>query len=643
MPRYSTIRLCVAPLDKTYKNTIWFDNTDNREIQRHNYFYSLPGQIFNNQSLCRINANTFRVQAYYEDLLRYNYMVFTNPKSEGVMQSREFYAFVDQINYINESTSEIVFTIDYLMTYMFDFKVQPSFVEREHSETDYMFEHHVEEGLDTGEYEVSQSKTILDLSDCYIGFACNIDFYNLPMFVPYGQPGSADYPAEVMAIYKDTDNRWKLKYGQNKSVGDGTWTIYWVDFDSKLFQYNYGEKIDGIFQGYTLYYFDTLDQKYVAALLAALSYQGVGESVKMIFPLPKAAASIKDRKALVYTESGGGSAGTNLYIAASSSLENVNASIDYTSMYGNNQKNNKVFCSPFTKLAIYNNEGGYVELKPEFMNNPQSAHPPTYTYSFVRNAVNNGDTTAEVKPAYYKGGSKQHSLLLSGFPLGSWGYSVFDNWYAQNRNSLNWQYAGAAVGLAASAGIAAATFGASAAAIPIITAAGNLAGGVVSVGKLIGSVEDKKVMPDSVQGQIGNASLNLKTAEKKIELVAYKMQDDYLRIVDDYFTMYGYASHEVKVPNIFASKGRPYFNYIKTQNVTLVPVKNAGNNTKYLSSEAINTISAILDNGITFWNCSRLTGTNPIEVGDYTVDNSPEYLETNNALEGEKEVNNEQE
>lgn len=637
MPRYSTIRLCVAPLDKTYKNTIWFDNTTDREIQRHNYFYLVPGEIFSNQSLCRINANTFRVQAYYEDLLRYNYMVFTNPKSEGVMQSREFYAFVDQINYINESTSEIVFTIDYLMTYMFDFKVQPSFVEREHSETDYMFEHHVEEGLETGEYIEQSITKLADFSDCDIGIACTIDFYNLPEFQPYSDiAGGTEYVSFVKNAPRINATSWSLAYHTNGST-------YPRQFDAKLFQYNYGNLQAGVFQGYTVYRFSKNDAEYVAAFLAALSAVGVGDSVKMIMPLPSNLVSDKSTKPLVFTpiwNSPASAVTINLdIIEIKPATTDVEFIVDNTAFY-KNVKNNKCFCSPYVKQCLYNYEGGLVEYKPElFQHGTGDKKPFKAYYTFEYAAVTGSDTLVRAKPKTYRQGATQYALDITNFPLGSWGYSVFDNWYAQNRNSLNWQYLSAGLGLTASVGIAAATFGASTAAIPIITAAGNLAGGVASVGKLVGSVQDKKVLPNTAQGQIGNTSFNIANNIKAFAGVVYICTDDYIKIIDDYFTMYGYASHEVKVPNVFANKGRPYFNYLKTQNVTLVPVKYPDEDrTRYLSSEAINTISAILDNGITFWNCSKLTGTNQIQVGDYTVDNSPVYPETNNALESEKEV-----
>ena len=75
-------------------------------------------------------------------------------------------------------------------------------------------------------------------------------------------------------------------------------------------------------------------------------------------------------------------------------------------------------------------------------------------------------------------------------------------------------------------------------------------------------------------------------------------------MIDDYFTMYGYATNRCKIPNYSA---RPHWNYLKTRNVNL---------TGSVPANAMKHLCQIYDNGITFWK-------NPSEVGDYNLDNSP--------------------
>lgn len=82
------------------------------------------------------------------------------------------------------------------------------------------------------------------------------------------------------------------------------------------------------------------------------------------------------------------------------------------------------------------------------------------------------------------------------------------------------------------------------------------------------------------------------------------------KVIDDYFSMFGYATHRVKKPNLFDSTVniRPTWNYLKTVGCDL-GVNNC-------PAEAANKICSIFDKGITFWN-------NPANVGKYNLNNAP--------------------
>ena len=74
------------------------------------------------------------------------------------------------------------------------------------------------------------------------------------------------------------------------------------------------------------------------------------------------------------------------------------------------------------------------------------------------------------------------------------------------------------------------------------------------------------------------------------------------KIIDDFFTKYGYAVQSLKVPNINV---RPHWTYTKTKGC--VVRANA-------PADDVRKICQIFDQGITFWN-------NGNEVGDYSLDN----------------------
>lgn len=94
------------------------------------------------------------------------------------------------------------------------------------------------------------------------------------------------------------------------------------------------------------------------------------------------------------------------------------------------------------------------------------------------------------------------------------------------------------------------------------------------------------------------------------------------QIIDDRFTMYGYATHRVKVPNIrWYDTCRPHFNYIQCKQMSfhweLFTSEGKGTSVpqRYMSK-----ILEIYQNGITFWK-------NPNEVGRYEnlkYDNRPQ-------------------
>lgn len=141
-PNTDIYLLNAIPLEDNYVNTILFANS----TTQYNYFYQRRSKSLTEYSYQRVNKNTIRVGVNYHDLLVCNYMMFRNKSHEN----KWYYAFIKEYNYINEVTSEIVYEIDVMQTYQFDFEPNMCLVEREHTVSDELFEHIVPENLDTG-------------------------------------------------------------------------------------------------------------------------------------------------------------------------------------------------------------------------------------------------------------------------------------------------------------------------------------------------------------------------------------------------------------------------------------------------------------------------------------------------------------
>lgn len=144
-----------VPLDPNYENTYWFAN---KAAQKSAFDTSYLAYTFTAQSYCRATGNAIRVQRNPDDLINCNYMAFRNTS----FGDKIFYAFIDEVAYINNSTAEVRFTIDVLQTYFRDVTFMPSFIEREHSATDNIGDSVTPEPSITSGQEVISNYKLLD-------------------------------------------------------------------------------------------------------------------------------------------------------------------------------------------------------------------------------------------------------------------------------------------------------------------------------------------------------------------------------------------------------------------------------------------------------------------------------------------------
>lgn len=122
-----------VPLDSTYTDTRWFES----ESDQVAFFTGKAKYTFTDMTYQRVNNSvaqprgplTCRVPRIADDLYDCNYIMFQNTN----YGSKWFYAFIRQVNYISPSNTEIVYEIDYLQSFMFEFQIKACFVEREHA------------------------------------------------------------------------------------------------------------------------------------------------------------------------------------------------------------------------------------------------------------------------------------------------------------------------------------------------------------------------------------------------------------------------------------------------------------------------------------------------------------------------------
>ena len=146
--------LTEVPIDSNYENSLDFLS----EIEQRTYFLGLQ-PVHTMIGATRVRDGVISVNMVADNLLHANYLMFQNMN----FNNKWFYAFITDIEYVNNNMSYVYYQIDDIQTWMFDVQLKECFVEREHTLTDGMFEHLVDEGIGTSEY-VSRQKYSKDYS-----------------------------------------------------------------------------------------------------------------------------------------------------------------------------------------------------------------------------------------------------------------------------------------------------------------------------------------------------------------------------------------------------------------------------------------------------------------------------------------------
>lgn len=139
------VYLLDVPLENDYKNTLYFANVQAQQT----YFQSrIIGSYSYNDFSYQRKDQIIRVPAQYDSIYKCNYVMYQN----SAYNNKWFYAFVTDLEYINDGRTDLHIETDVIQTWMFDYIVKSSFVEREHVSNDTVGIHTVPENVELGEY-----------------------------------------------------------------------------------------------------------------------------------------------------------------------------------------------------------------------------------------------------------------------------------------------------------------------------------------------------------------------------------------------------------------------------------------------------------------------------------------------------------
>lgn len=220
----SKVKLIKNPLKLDSNNEMMFPTA----TAQYNYFTSLTKLEFDNltyvrkDDVLRIPTDETGVGVTYEKLLQYNFCMYQNTH----FGSKWFYAFIDDIKWINPSLTEVHLKTAYYQTWQFDLVFADSFIEREHVNDDTIGKHTIPEGVETGEYICS-------------GF----DYYNGFDTLYYMIQASEDY---------GTSTTTGTNYGGVFAAGNAYWADTFVHFLDILGLFESAGKSEAIYNAYMI-------------------------------------------------------------------------------------------------------------------------------------------------------------------------------------------------------------------------------------------------------------------------------------------------------------------------------------------------------------------------------------------------------
>ena len=517
----SKIYICSGVrLNNSYEHTIYFDS---KEAQAQ-YFAGKVVRTFSAYTYLR-KAWNIKLQATYEDARKWSYLYFQNPSG------KIYYYFINQVEYISNTTVELQLEMDVMQTYLFDYTLQRCFVEREHVKVDSIGLHTVEEGLDVGDLKNIDS-TVVNLQDlCVL----------------------------VLATFNPLT-----------TTEENTTSLLYAEYDR-------------IFSGLGIYAVAHDDWRAWGTKLSQLDEWGKSDGIIAMWMYPKALVGLTDASTwedgMVTKEV---KAITPFYHTVS---RNDKLSGSYI------PRNNKLFCYPYNFLYVTNNSGGASVYRYERFNDASEC-------KFKITGSLSADACVKLVPFAYNGDLENYDegILLSGFPSCAWNQDVYKLWLAQNQHQQSLAIGTAALKIGAGIIGAVATGG-----IGAVISGSSIVSGAQEIGSILAQRNDKEIQPPQARGQ-QSSSVNITNNCQTFELHRKSITSEYAKIIDDYFTMYGYKVSCLKIPEL---KNRENWTYIKTIGCHIT-----GN----FCSEDQTKIQSIYNNGVTFW-------VNGDSIGNYSLDN----------------------
>lgn len=471
------VRLLAVPLENDYKHTLYFGGKGTQA----QYFAqkSNPTYTYTNLSYQR-KEGYIAIPGYYEDLRKFNYVMYRNRQTVDGWR----YAFITKMEYRSDDVTWVYIETDVVQTYLKEYTIKPSFVEREHTNDDTVGKHTFPENLECGEF-VSH----------------------------YTQEDSTLTALSVVVAMTEPDP------GVEDVVGDNSGYVG-----------RYRGAVSGV-----IYHSEPIDQlPRVRELVERFDEAGKADAIQAIFLCPTFIAQILDGTASDPI--------TPDHSQPASFEVNVGGGIVSTMGNGYTPRNKKLLTFPYKYMLVSNNAGASAVYHYEHFANAESG------MKFKVYGTMTPGCSIRMLPENYKGVSEnnEEGLNLGKYPICNWTSDAFTNWMTQNSVNIGLNMVSGVGQVIGGAGATVA--GAFAGGVGAMAGVGTMVSGMSTIANQLAQIHQMSFTPNQSRGNINSGDVTTAMNKTTFTFYGMSIREEYAKIIDGFFDMFGYKVNMVKTP-----------------------------------------------------------------------------------------------
>lgn len=514
-----------------------------------------------------------------------NYVVFLNPD----FGNKYFYAFITHLEYANIGMTRVYIEVDVMQTWMFDYQIKPSYIERQHTLL-----------RDTA------GNPIINTIPEQLDFGSEYDIIT----------EDVQYPSDFIYLVIVT----------SKVIGKGTESVNrkpgYVGSPTPLHYYIFPINRSTKAIPSTIGGIDTLGLSELNTLLSAdVELVNAVQSIYITdwcgitfnetqyhddnVPVPEHC----ELEYLAYPQ--GGTPNKAILHVTSNITYFDGKELTFTNKFAGlpNFFETKLYMYPYTVYEMDDLKGNRLTFRGEYINGDDISVT-------VRGAIGFANKMSYELKNYNGSAGRQSSYqqaVIDNNPNDVPIVSSYLSAYLQgNKNSIQAQKVNAnARGSANMLGsfVDGAILAGSGSPVGVATGVGSAFSGIINrhvdiqttENTLLATAQDATNVPPSVAKMGGNTAYDYGNGLNGIRIIKKTIKPEYRDILAHYWNKYGYKYHKVDHPNRHT---RRYWNYLKTVNITI---------TGDINNDDLRTIKNIYDSGVTLWHTN--------DIGNYQLTN----------------------